>query len=139
MVHTRVSDEYRHFSLMYTTGHILPVLPTKHLINQDGEPTIPHNLENIMKPSVSNPCVLFCPCVVQKQTAHVDTKELNMCHQPKICFRGIFVGIPQHQKVYLINIPSTQKIVSSHDVIFDETFYSALDYTLHMYLEALTM
>ena len=29
---------------MYTTDHIFTVLPIKHLVNQDGEPTTPHKL-----------------------------------------------------------------------------------------------
>ena len=44
MVHARVSDEYIHFSLMYTPANILTVLQIKHLVNQDGEPTMPHKL-----------------------------------------------------------------------------------------------
>ena len=81
---------------MYTTNHIFPVLPIKHLVNQDGEPTIPQKMVTDIKISVSNLCVLFYPCVVQKSTAHVDTKALNMCHQSQKGFRDIFIGIPQH-------------------------------------------
>ena len=44
MVNARVSGKYIHFSLMYTTDYIFPVLPIKHLVNQDGEPTTPHKL-----------------------------------------------------------------------------------------------
>ena len=33
MVHTRVLEAYIHFALMYTTDHILPVLPIKDMIN----------------------------------------------------------------------------------------------------------
>ena len=44
MVHTWVSDEYINVALMYTTHNIYLVLSIKHLINQDGEPTIPHKL-----------------------------------------------------------------------------------------------
>ena len=44
MVHTRVSDKYTHFALMYTTDHILPVISIKHLVNQDGEPTTTHKI-----------------------------------------------------------------------------------------------
>ena len=39
MVHARVLDKYIHFALMYTTHNIFSVLPIKHLIDQDGEPT----------------------------------------------------------------------------------------------------
>ena len=81
MVHAGVLEVYVHFSLIYTTYHIFPVLPIKDLINEDGYPTTPHKLEKGMKPSVSHLCVLFCPCVVCKATVHVETKTLNMRHQ----------------------------------------------------------
>ena len=78
IVQTQVSYEYIHFTLMYTNYHILPCLPIKHLVNQDGGPTTPQKLATGTKHSVSNRGVLFCPCVVRKANAHVDTKALNM-------------------------------------------------------------
>ena len=81
MVHARVSDEYIHFALMYTTDDIFPIIPIKHLVNQEREPNRPHKLSTGTKPSVSNLHVCFCPCVVQKATAHVDKKALNGYHQ----------------------------------------------------------
>ena len=81
MVHTRVSEVYIHFALMYTTGHIFPVLPIEYLINEDGDPKMPHKLATGTKPSISHLHVLFCPCVVRKSTVHVETKTLNMRHQ----------------------------------------------------------
>ena len=54
MVHVRVSEEYIHFSLMYTTDNILPVLPIKYPINEDGNPTASFKLATGTKPSVSN-------------------------------------------------------------------------------------
>ena len=87
---------------MYTTDHIFPVIPIKHLVNQYSEQNTPHKLATGTKPSVSNPLVLFCLCVVQKATAHVDTKALNMRHQSQKWFHGVLVGIPQHQKGYLV-------------------------------------
>ena len=57
------------------------VLPIKDLIDEGGETTTSYKLATGMKPSVSHLRVLFCPCVVQKATAHVGTKALNMCHQ----------------------------------------------------------
>ena len=83
--------------------------------------------------------VLFCPCVVQKATAHVETKTLNMRHQAQKEFRGIFVGIPQYQKGYLVYLPSTRKVVSSYDIMFDESFSSALSYMSRPYAEAMAM
>ena len=98
MVHDRVLEAYIHFSFMYTTYHIFPVLPIKDMINEDGDPTTPHKLAIARKPTVSHLRKLFCPCVVRKATAQVDTKALNIRHQAQKVFRGIFVGIPQHQK-----------------------------------------
>ena len=88
---------------------------------------------------MSHLCVLFCPCVVQKATAHVETKTLNMRHQAQKGFRGIFVGILEHQKGYLVYVPSTRKLISSYHVVFDESFSSALSYTLQPYSEAMAM
>ena len=107
---------------MYTTDHIFPVLPIKDLINEDGDPTPPHKLATGTKASVSHLRVLFCTCVVRKAMAHVQTKRLNMRHQAQKCFRGIFVGIPENQKGYIVYVPSTRKIISSYDVVFDEKF-----------------
>ena len=81
----------------------------------------------------------FCPCVVKKATAHIDKKALNMRHQVQNSFRGIFVGIPQHQKGYLVYVPSTRNIISSYDVVFDEMFSSLLSYTSRYYEEAMAM
>ena len=137
MVHAQVSDKYAHFALMYTTDNIFLVIPIEHLVNQYSETTMPQKLETGTKPSVSNLCVLFFPCVAQKATAHVETKVLNMRHQSRKGFQSIFVGITQHQKGYLIYVPSTRKIVSSHDIVFDEKNSSAVAYTSHTYSEAL--
>ena len=116
MVNARVSEAYIHFKLIYTTDHIFTVLPIKYLINENGDPTKPYKLATGTKPSVSHLHVLFFPYVVQKATAHVGKKALNMHHQAQKCFRGIFVGIPKHQKVYLVYVPSSRKIISSYDV-----------------------
>ena len=139
MVYARVPEAYVHFELMYTTDHIFLVLPIKDLINKDGDPTTPHNLATGMKPSVSHLRVLFCPCVVRKATAHVETKTLNMRHQAQKGFRGIFVGKPQHQKGYLVYVPSTRKVISSYNVVFDKIVSSALSYTSQPYAEAMVM
>ena len=119
MVHSRVPEVYVHFALMYTTDHIFPVLPIKDLMDKDSDPTTPYKLTTYMKPSVSHLRVLFCACVVPKATAHVETKTLNMRHQAQKGFRGIFVGIPQHQRRYLVYITSTRKVILSYGVVFD--------------------
>ena len=102
------------------TDHIITVPPIKHLVNNYGEPTTSHKLATGKEPSVKNLRVLLFLCILQKATSHFDTKLLNMHHQSQKCFWGIFVGILQHQKEYLIYIPSTRKAVSPHDVVFEE-------------------
>ena len=124
---------------MYTTDHIFPVLPIKRLVNQDSEPARTHKISTGSRTSVSNLNVLLCLCVVLKATEYVDTKALNMCHKSLKGFIIIFVGIPQHQKGYLIYISSTRKTVSSNIVIFDKSFSNMLAYTSHTYLEAFAM
>ena len=83
MVNTRVLEVYIHFTLMYTTYHIFPVLQIKDIINEDGDPTTPHKLATGTKPSVSHLRVLFFPCVVRKATTRrssdltVSSKKYN--------------------------------------------------------------
>ena len=139
MVHARVSELYIHFAIMYRTDGIFPILPINDMINKDGDLTTTYELTTGTKPKVSHLCVLFSPCVVQKASAHVGTKALNMRHQTQKGFRGIFVGIPQHQKGYLVYVPSTRKIIYSCDVVFDERFSSALDYMSQFDPEAMAM
>ena len=122
MVHARIPEVYVHFALIYTTEHIFTVLPIKDLINEDSDPTTPHKLSTGTKPSVSHLGVLFCQCVVRKATVHVEKKMLNMRHQAQKGFRGIFVGIPEHQKGYLVYIPSTRNVTYSYDVVFEKVF-----------------
>ena len=136
MVHARVPEVYVHFTLMYTIDPIFLVLPIKDLINEDGDPTTRHKLATGTKPSVSHLRVLFCACVVRKSTAHVETNTLNMRHQAQKRFCGILVGIPEHQKWYLVYVPSTRKIISSYDTVFDRKKSSVLAYTSRSYSES---
>ena len=83
--------------------------------------------------------MLFFPCVVRKVTAHVGIKALNMRHQLKNCFHDIFIGTPQHQKGYIVYVPHRQKIISSCDIVCDDSFSSELAYTSQQYSEAMDM
>ena len=115
------------------------VLPIKDLINEDGNPTTPYKLATGVKPSMFHLRVLFCPRVVQKATAHGGTKALNIRHQAQMGFHGIFVGISQHQKGYLVYVPHKQKILSLHNVVFGDSFSSELEYTSQPYVEAMAV
>ena len=120
MVHSRVLEEYLHFALMYTADRIFPVPPIKYLINKYDEPTTLFKIATGTKSSVSHLRVLFFPYAVWKSTAHVDKKALNMRHQAQNIFHGIFFGITQHLKEYLMYVPGTRTIISSYDIVFHE-------------------
>ena len=62
-----------------------------------------------------------------------------MRHQVQNGFCGISVVILQHQKGYLFYVPHKQKIISSCDVVFDESFSSELTYTSFPYSDAMAM
>ena len=47
MIHARLLEAYINFALVNTTDHIFLVLPIKYLINKDGEPTTPLNLQQV--------------------------------------------------------------------------------------------
>ena len=122
MVYARDLEAYIHFVLMYMTYNIFPELPIKYLINEDIEPNPPFKLATSTKRSISHLRVLFCPIFVKKSTAHVGTKLLSMRHQAQKCFCGILVGIPQHQKGYLVYITHKRKILSSYNFFLMRVF-----------------
>ena len=62
-----------------------------------------------------------------------------MHHQAQRGVCGIFVGIQQHQKGYLVYVPCTRKIISSYDVVFDEICSSTLVHKSQPYAEAMVM
>ena len=75
MVHARFLEAYVNFALMYMIDNIFPVLPIKDPINEYGDPTRTQKLATGTKPSVPHLRMLFFPCVVQKATAHVETRR----------------------------------------------------------------
>ena len=62
-----------------------------------------------------------------------------MCHQAQKGFCGIFISIPEHQKVYLVYVPSTRKVILAYDVVFDKSCPSELSYMSRPYSEAMAM
>ena len=134
-----IFESYIHFVLMYTADHIFPVLLIKDLINKYGVPTTPFKLSTGMKPSISHLSVLIFPFVVRKYTSHVGTNALNMRHRWQKVFRGIFVGIPQHQERYLFTYPTNARSYLRTMSFLNDIFSSALAYTSHPYSEAMDM
>ena len=126
MVHARFLEAYIHFASMYTTYHSFLVILIKDLIKKlSGRP---HHLNLVQVQTLQyNFYAGYFPCVVRKANAHVDKNALNMCHQVKKGFCGIFVVIKQHQKGSHVYISSKRKIIFSYDVIFDESFLVRLN------------
>ena len=62
-----------------------------------------------------------------------------MRHQSQKGFHGILVEIPQHQKGYIVYVPSTRKLINLYNVVFDESLSSMLAYTSQPYSEAMDM
>ena len=60
-----------------------------------------------------------------------------MRHQAQKGFHGVFVGIAQHQKGYLVYVPSTRKIISSYDFFLSVS--SALAYVSRPYSAAMAV
>ena len=77
MVHAQVLEAYTHFALMYTEDHILPVLPIRDLINEEGEPTTAYKLVTGTKPPISHLrffrmcCAEICHICWDKGVKHV--------------------------------------------------------------------
>ena len=88
--------------------------------------------------SVTFTCFILSVCCTESYGSRWD-KTLNMRHQAQKGFCGIFAGIPQHQKGYLLYLPSTRKVIFSYNVVFDESFSSAFSYMSRLYAEAMVM
>ena len=52
-------------------------------------------------------------------------------------FCSILVLITQHQKWYLVYVLQRGNIISSYNVVFDESFYSVLVYKSQPYAQAM--
>ena len=62
-----------------------------------------------------------------------------MRYQVQKSFCGIFVGSPHHQKGYIVCVLHRRKIISSYDVVFDESLSSELAYKSQPYAEVMAM
>ena len=109
MVHARVPEVYIHFALMNMSDHIFLIQPIKDLINEDYDPTTPHKLATGTKPPVSHLRMLFCPCVVCKATAHIETKALNMRHKAQKGFAVYSLGFQSIKKYISYTYPVQER------------------------------
>jgi hypothetical protein len=104
-----------------TAVYILNCLPTKALNGRTSYKTW-HG----RKSTVSHLWVFGC-LMFSKELSHID--KLNDRSTP-----GVFIGYVEGSKAYRILDPGTQRVRTTHDVVFDEgrgwTWDKAVDYTL---------
>ena len=64
--------------------------------------------------------------VKDMQTKH----NIDRRNWPERGIRGIHIGLPRTSAGWLVYIPSTGRIATSADVVFDEDFLSTVLYTV---------
>jgi hypothetical protein len=136
LVHARLPDQY-HFHVIRYAASVFNILPVKNLDNANGDIASPHELFCGNKPLISQYRVFGCPVVARRWVVTVDGRETIHCTEKGI--RGIFVGFPPNQKGYLIYLPGSRTIAVSGDVMFDETFYSAIATTWHRFEDGIPL
>ena len=118
------------FALQYAC-QVFSVIPVKTLRLHD-RITTPYEIFTGQKPNINRFRVLFCPCIMKKYTATkklANGKSISEDVKKKYAqrgFRGVFIGFDQKTNGYLAYVPVTRQIVTSKDIIFDESFASTL-------------
>jgi hypothetical protein len=127
LVHARLSNHFYHFAAKYAKD-IINVLPSKNLLDHNGNPTTPHFLAFRRKPKIGNYRVFGCPASFKRYTAQTHRTQTQQAT------RGIFIGFPSNQAGWLFYTEKpigTHHIHVSHDATFDEFFDSALVFDTH--------
>ena len=129
LVHARIVFEFFPLALEHA-WKVHACLPIKDVQVND-QPITPFEYFFQAKPTLSRFKVLFCPCSVNiGPTKDKKTKQiLNRKNNPERAIRGIHVGIPRHAPGWLVYLPSTNTILVSNDVAFDEVFLSTVTHT----------
>jgi hypothetical protein len=130
LVHARLPDQYHYHAIRYAAS-VFNILPVKNLYDSDGEIASPHELFSGTEPTITQYRVFGCPAVARRWVMTIDGRETIHCTEKGI--RGIFIGFPPNQKGYLIYLPASRTIAVSGDMMFDETFYSAIATTWHRF------
>ena len=71
--------------------------------------------------------------------SHVDPVMNEMTGTQQILISHVYDSDERNSKGCLVYVPHTRKIISSYDVVFDESLYSVLAYTSQPYSEAMAM
>jgi len=136
LVHARLPDQY-HFHAIRYAASVFNILPVKNLYNTEGDIASPHELFTGLKPLISNYRVFGCPVVAKRWVVSIDGRETVHCTEKGI--RGILIGFPPNQKGHLIFLPGSRTIAVSGDVMFDETFYSAIATTWRRFEDGIAL
>jgi hypothetical protein len=123
IVHARLPDSFLYHAIRYASA-VFNILPVKGLINKDGKSATPAEIFYGPKPCIGDFRVFGCPCVLKKWITHFDGKVLTK--QTERGIRGIFIGFANNQKGFLVDLLSTRRITISADVLFDESFQTAI-------------
>ena len=137
MVHGRVGEAYTSLALEHA-WKVFNYLLLKNL-DQEGRPMTPFKLFHGYKPKVGHFWVLFCPTIAKKYKAMHDDHMINIPMTPQWGIRGIHVGFPSMQARYLVFIPATHQLLTSHDVNVDKQFITTITYMAKPYHDALAM
>ena len=107
LVHARLPDIYYYHALCYATS-VFNVFPVKGVYNAEGHVSTPYELFWGNRPTIKNFRVFGCPCVAKKYLATIDGNAVHK--QTEMGVRGIFVGFPENQKGYLVDVPALRTI-----------------------------
>ena len=107
---------------------VFTVLPVRDL-HSAGRPTTPHELWFGNKPDLSKFRVLFCPAVYKIYQNNTFQREARCIH----------IGFADHQAGYKLYVPSTRQIITSLDVVFDESFAKAVALNHRAFHNALSL
>jgi hypothetical protein len=127
MVHADLSLHFWYEARRYAV-EILNILPSKGLLDKNGNPTTPHFMVHKSKPRIGKFHVFGCPCTFKRYQPKYQTRTVTKIQQTQRGSRGVFVGFAPHQAGYLIYTEQPIKnshIITSQDVTFDDDFITS--------------
>jgi hypothetical protein len=123
------------FHALAHASRIFNVLPVRGLYDEQGNVATPHLLFLGNKPQIKHFCIFGCPIVARKWS----TIQTSSGKQTERGVRGIFIGFDMNQKGYLFYSPGSRQIYISGDLLFDESFGTAIAATWQMHQDSLTL
>jgi hypothetical protein len=134
LVHARLPDTFMFHALVYAC-HIFNVLPVKGLEDTNGNVCTPYTLFMGKKPKINHFRVFGCPVVARKWS----TPQHSSGKQTERGIRGIFLGFDPNHKGYIFYAPGSFQIYISGDVLFNESFGTAIVTSWKMHQDSLSL